>query len=65
MIKVKKLNRTNPLKTDKKIIELIDWMCDNDSIIEATEIMTTCLAPVQRDSVIEELEALKKKKEEK
>ena len=65
MIKVKKLNRTNPLKTDKKIIELIDWMCDNDSIIEATEIMTTCLAPVQRDSVIKELEALKKKKEEK
>ena len=50
---------------DKKLEELLDWMFFNNGIMEATAILSNLLAPVQRDSVIEELEALKKKKEEK
>ena len=49
---------------DKKLQELLDWMFFNDGIAEATEIMANQLAPVQRDAIIEKLEALKKKKEE-
>jgi len=47
-----------------KLQELLDWMFFNSSIVEATEIMSNQLAPVQRDAIIEKLEALKKKKEE-
>jgi len=47
-----------------KLQELLDWMFFNSSIVEATEIMSNQLAPVQRDAIIERLEALKKKKEE-
>ena len=49
---------------DKKLQELLDWMFFNDGITEATEIMANQLAPVQRDAIIEKLEALKKKKED-
>ena len=49
---------------DKKLQELLDWMFFNSSIVEATEIMSNQLAPVQRDAIIERLEELKKKKEE-
>jgi hypothetical protein len=49
---------------DKKLQELLDWMFFNDGIIEATKILSTCLFPAQRNIVIEELEALKKKKED-
>ena len=49
---------------DKKLQELLDWMFFNDGIAEATEIMANQLAPVQRDAIIEKLEALKKKKED-
>jgi len=48
---------------DKKLQELLDWMFFNGSIIEATKILSTCLFPAQKNVVIEELEALKKKKE--
>jgi len=47
-----------------KLQELLDWMFFNSSIVEATEIMSNQLAPVQRDAIIERLEELKKKKEE-
>ena len=47
-----------------KLQELLDWMFFNSSIVEATEIMSNQLAPVQRDAIIEKLEALKKKKED-
>ena len=50
---------------DDKLQELLDWMFFNSSIVEATEIMSNQLAPVQRDAIIERLEELKKKKEEK
>ena len=49
---------------DKKLQELLDWMFFNDGITEATEIMANQLAPVQREAIIEKLEALKKKKED-
>ena len=49
---------------DKKLQELLDWMFFNNSILEATKILSNQLAPVQSDSIIEKLEALKKKKEE-
>ena len=49
---------------DKKLDELLNWMFFNNGIIEATFIMSNQLAPVQRDAIIEKLEALKKKKEE-
>ena len=49
---------------DKKLQELLDWMFFNGCILEATEILSNQLAPVQRDAIIEKLEALKKKKEE-
>ena len=47
-----------------KLQELLDWMFFNSSIVEATEIMSNQLAPVQRDVIIERLEELKKKKED-
>ena len=50
---------------DKKLEELLDWMFFNNGIMEATKILSNQLAPVQRDSIIERLEELKKKKEEK
>ena len=50
---------------DNRLEELLDWMFFNNGIIEATKIMSNQLAPVQRDSIIKELEELKKKKEEK
>ena len=50
---------------DDKLQELLDWMFFNSSIVEATEIMSNQLAPVQRDAIIEKLEALKKKKQRK
>ena len=49
---------------DDKLQELLDWMFFNSSIVEATEIMSNQLAPVQRDAIIERLEELKKKKED-
>ena len=49
---------------DDKLQELLDWMFFNSSIVEATEIMSNQLAPVQRDVIIERLEELKKKKED-
>ena len=49
---------------DKKLQELLDWMFFNNGIMEATKILSNQLAPVQRDSIIKELEVLKKKKEE-
>ena len=49
---------------DKKLQELLDWMFFNNSILEATKILSNQLAPVQRDAIIERLEELKKKKEE-
>jgi len=49
---------------DKRLEELIDWMFFNGNILEATKILSNQLAPVQSDSIIEKLEALKKKKEE-
>ena len=48
-----------------KLQELIDWMFFNNGIMEATKILSNQLAPVQRDAIIERLEELKKKKEEK
>ena len=56
---VKKLDRAKPLRTDKKVIELMEWMCDNDNIIEAIETMVACLAPVQRDRAMEELNRMR------
>ena len=50
---------------DDKLQELLDWMFFNNSILEATAILSNQLAPVQRDAIIERLEELKKKKEEK
>ena len=50
---------------DKRLEELIDWMFFNNGIMETTKILSNQLAPVQRDSIIERLEELKKKKEEK
>ena len=49
---------------DDKLQELLDWMFFNNGIVEATEIMSNQLAPVQRDAIIERLEELKKKKED-
>jgi hypothetical protein len=49
---------------DKRLEELIEWMFFNGNILEATKILSNQLAPVQSDSIIEKLEALKKKKEE-
>ena len=49
---------------DKRLEELIDWMFFNGNILEATKIMSNQLAPVQRDAIIEKLEALNKKKED-
>ena len=49
---------------DKRLEELIDWMFYNNGIMEATKILSNQLAPVQRDAIIERLEALKKKKED-
>ena len=49
---------------DDKLQELLDWMFFNSNILEATKILSNQLAPVQRDSIIKELEALKKKKED-
>ena len=49
---------------DKRLEELIDWMFFNGNILEATKILSNQLAPVQSDSIIEKLEALKKKKED-
>ena len=49
---------------DKKLEELLDWMFFNSNILEATKILSNQLAPVQTDSIIKELEALKKKKED-
>ena len=49
---------------DKKLQELLDWMFFRTLRSEAIEILTNQLAPVQRDAIIEKLEALKKKKEE-
>ena len=49
---------------DKKLQELLDWMFFNNSILEATKILSNQLAPVQSDAIIEKLEALKKKKED-
>ena len=48
---------------DKRLEELIDWMFFNGNILEATKILSNQLAPVQRDAIIEKLEALKKEKE--
>ena len=48
---------------DDKLQELLDWMFFNSNILEATKILSTCLFPAQKNLVIEELEALKKKKE--
>ena len=48
---------------DKKLEELLNWMFFNKGILEATFIMSNQLAPVQRDAIIEKLEALKKEKE--
>ena len=48
---------------DNKLQELLDWMFFNGSILEATKILSNQLAPVQTDSIIKELEALKKEKE--
>lgn len=48
-----------------KLQELIDWMFFNNGIMETTKILSNQLAPVQRDAIIERLEELKKKKEEK
>ena len=50
---------------DKRLEELIDWMFFNNGIMETTKILSNQLAPVQRDAIIERLEELKKKKEEK
>ena len=50
---------------NNKLQELLDWMFFNNGIMEATKILSNQLAPVQRDSIIERLEELKKKKEEK
>ena len=50
-------------KLDRKLEELLNWMFFNKGILEATFIMSNQLAPVQRDAIIEKLEALKKKKE--
>tara|TARA_Y100000310_G_scaffold118253_2_gene117099 strand:+ start:357 stop:530 length:174 start_codon:yes stop_codon:yes gene_type:complete len=47
---------------NKKLEELLDWMFFNSNILEATKILSNQLAPVQTDSIIKELEALKKKK---
>tara|TARA_B100000378_G_C17748571_1_gene308702 strand:+ start:270 stop:443 length:174 start_codon:yes stop_codon:yes gene_type:complete len=49
---------------NKKLEELLDWMFFNSNILEATKILSNQLAPVQTDSIIKELEALKKKKED-
>ena len=49
---------------DDKLQELLDWMFFNSNILEATKILSNQLAPVQTDSIIKELEALKKKKED-
>lgn len=49
---------------NKKLEELLDWMFFNGGTIEATKILSTCLFPAQKNVVIEELEALKKKKED-
>ena len=49
---------------DDKLQELLDWMFFNGGTIEATKILSTCLFPAQKNVVIEELEALKKKKED-
>ncbi len=48
---------------DKKLQELLDWMFFNGGTIEATKILSACLFPAQKNVVIEELETLKKKKE--
>ena len=48
---------------NKKLEELLDWMFFNSNILEATKILSNQLAPVQTDSIIKELEALKKEKE--
>ena len=50
---------------DKKLEELLDWMFFNNGIMETTKILSNQLAPVQRDAIVERLEELKKKKEEK
>ena len=49
---------------NKRLEELLDWMFFNGNILEATKILSNQLAPVQSDSIIEKLEALKKKKED-
>ena len=48
-----------------KLQELLDWMFFRTLRSEAIEILTNQLAPVQRDAIVERLEELKKKKEEK
>ena len=50
---------------NKRLEELIDWMFFNNGIMETTKILSNQLAPVQRDAIVERLEELKKKKEEK
>ena len=50
---------------NKRLEELLDWMFFNGNILEATKILSNQLAPVQSDAIIEKLEALKKKKEDK
>ena len=50
---------------NKRLEEFIDWMFFNNGIMEATKILSNQLAPVQRDAIVERLEELKKKKEEK
>ena len=50
---------------DKKLQELLDWMFFHTLRSEAIEILTNQLAPVQKDAIIEKLEALKKKKQRK
>ena len=47
-----------------RLQELLDWMFFHTLRSEAIEILTNQLAPVQKDAIIEKLEALKKKKED-